>query len=93
MQWEYIRVMTLHRRGTGSMLMKPAKVFMIGIDGDPLEIQKEPSESHHSQVLSRTLGYLGNDGWELVGLATTCETGAAVETVLYFKRQKPNGPR
>ncbi len=80
MRWEYFRVRV---RGDHAA---PSSIAMIGDDGNFYELQKQPGDKDNAPVISRLLQRLGDEGWELVSIAQTGDSGYA--SVIYFKRIK-----
>ena len=81
MKWQYLRVVIWNRPSDSHIA--PNKVEVIGEDGERIEWKKEKGDASHLPVVSRLLAKLGEDGWELVGIA---EPDGLLHTVLYFKR-------
>jgi hypothetical protein len=87
MQWEYLRALVEeHSRAPGRKPFDiPSVIWVFHPDGSIQEWQKQEGEKRESPAVTRLLRYLGNEGWELVGVAALSPT----KEVLYFKRSKP----
>lgn len=84
MKWEYLRALVEERSGSSAHKPSdiPSVIWVFHPDGSIQEWQKQEGEKRESPAVTRLLRYLGNEGWELVGVAALSPT----KEVLYFKR-------
>jgi len=89
MKWEYLRVLL----GVSSTAPHdaPSGVWVINDTGQLVEWRKQPGDKSHTPVVSRLLKKLGDDGWELVGIAFSTQSPGGGSDVLYFKRPQGQG--
>jgi hypothetical protein len=82
-KWEYFRVSIIDNSNLPGPHSNPARVYLVGPDGKRKEREKLPGDENSGRVLSRLLGQLGDEGFELTGVVSV-----SGEVVLYFKRPK-----
>jgi hypothetical protein len=82
-KWEYYRVSIVDNSNLPGPHSMPSRVYLVGPDGKRKEREKLPGDENSGRVVSRALGQLGDEGFELAGVVSV-----AGEVVLYFKRPK-----
>ena len=87
MKWEYLRVLVEARSGPSGHKPSdvPSVIWVFHPDGTIQEWPKQEGEKRESPAVTRLLRHLGNEGWELAGVAALSPT----REVLYFKRSMP----
>jgi hypothetical protein len=84
MKWEYLRALVEAHSGSSGHKSSdvPSVIWVFHPDGTIQEWPKQEGEKRESPAVTRLLRYLGNEGWELAGMAALSPT----KEDFYFKR-------